>query len=146
MKKTEKGFTLIEVLIAVLVLTTLALMAFPAMRDMQDRNYLKASAETMVAELAEARMRAMASNGPVTISFSDILAEVELENGVTVTDPTFSDLVLEPKLAVLADATSAGYVDFTKGNFSIRFGVTPIGQGFICDPGNGNPVGYPPCE
>lgn len=141
-KKNISGFTLIEAMIAVVIIALLAAMAFPPLLGLRDKYYVQGAAEQMLGRLAEARLSALNRNQNVSVNFDDLIDEFSGE--ATLSDPTFGDIDLEPKLALLADASAAGSVDITRGNFTLRFGVTPVGQGFICDPEGG--AGYPACE
>lgn len=143
--RPQKGFSLIETVVVVAIIALLAVAAAPSFTDTRDRNYVKSASEQFLGRLADVRLEAMKRNEVVEVDFDDLIAEFGAERGVTVSDPTYGTLEIEPKLGMLVDTSSAGYVDIQRGNFTLRFGVSPIGQGYICGPVDGN-AGYPPCD
>lgn len=140
--KRIQGFSLIEAVIVMVIMCLVAVWAAPSFITMRDKSYLKGSAESLLGHLAEARLEAIRSNTPVDVSFDNLLSDISTE--ASIATPTFGDISLDPKLAMLEDPSQEGSVDITRGSYTIRFGITPMGQGYICDPVS-SAVGYPPC-
>ena len=60
-RSNSKGFTLLEMLIVLAILSVLATMAWPALRKQLDRSQLRSAAKKVRLELAAARHRAVAT-------------------------------------------------------------------------------------
>jgi type IV fimbrial biogenesis protein FimT len=65
----ERGFNLLEVLTALAVLAVLTAMALPSVAHLVDRQRLHTAAETLAADLAEARFEAARRGQPLHLSF-----------------------------------------------------------------------------
>jgi type II secretion system protein H len=67
--RNQRGFTLIELLIVGAVITILAAVSVPAIRSFQKSTGLRGEAKQLVADLWQARQRAIASSTPFSLSF-----------------------------------------------------------------------------
>jgi type IV fimbrial biogenesis protein FimT len=60
--RSQKGFTLVELMIVVAVMAIMAAFAFPAYEDWMERNRLNGAARQVMSDLMEARMKAASQN------------------------------------------------------------------------------------
>jgi len=69
----EKGFTLIEIMVAITIMAILFAIAVPAFQNWRERTALRSASETMLAHLKQARHYAMAENRSIdfTIDATD---------------------------------------------------------------------------
>jgi len=67
----HRGFTLIEVVIALAVMAVLATLAVPSLGARLDRARLQGAAETLAADLAEARFEAAKRGGALFVETAD---------------------------------------------------------------------------
>jgi type II secretion system protein H len=67
--RDEQGFTLIELLIVGAVMTILAAASIPAIRSFNESTGLRGEAKQMVADLWQARQRAIASSTNYSVAF-----------------------------------------------------------------------------
>lgn len=70
-KSSNKGFTLIEMMIAIAVLAILAALAVPAFSNFFEKHRLKGLAESLYTDIVEARVHAIQSNDTVSVSVSN---------------------------------------------------------------------------
>lgn len=66
MKKTHKGFTLIEMLLSVLLISTLALISFPIYQSFQNKNDMDIATTSIVQSLRRAQLLAQNMDGDST--------------------------------------------------------------------------------
>lgn len=72
--KTQRGFTLIELMIAVIIFGLLLALGMPAYKDWMSRTKVRVTAETLVAGLGTARNQSLHRNSQVIFSLTDNLA------------------------------------------------------------------------
>lgn len=68
--KRAQGFTIIELMMAIMILAILAFVAAPAMRDMIQRNKVEVSSTSLMRSIVAARSEAIARNQPVVLCSS----------------------------------------------------------------------------
>jgi type IV fimbrial biogenesis protein FimT len=66
--RTEQGFTLVELLITVVVLSILVTLAVPSFREMMDRNAVTATANDLLSSVLLARSESIKREQPVIFS------------------------------------------------------------------------------
>jgi prepilin-type N-terminal cleavage/methylation domain-containing protein len=70
MMHTTRGFTAVEMMITVLIISLLVLLAGPSFQAIFDRQRVRAVAADLSSDIQFARSEAVRLNGPVTVSFS----------------------------------------------------------------------------
>jgi type IV fimbrial biogenesis protein FimT len=88
MKHTHRGFTLIELMTAVLVLAILLGMGIPSYRDMARNNRVTTSANDLVTSLSMARSESLRRSVPVSVCASTDGETCVTANATTTTDWT----------------------------------------------------------
>lgn len=68
--KKEAGFTLIELMVAIAIMTLLMAVAIPTFVQNQPRHRLKKAARDMVSSMQKARLKAVSENTTCTITFN----------------------------------------------------------------------------
>lgn len=68
-KRKNTGFTLIELMIVVAIITILAVLAAPSFRDTMQRQRVEGAAETLIAALQNAKAEAIKTNRAMRIVF-----------------------------------------------------------------------------
>ncbi|MDO9528840.1 MAG: GspH/FimT family pseudopilin [Syntrophales bacterium] len=66
--RSQKGFTLVELMIVVAVMAIMSAFAFPAFQDWMVKNRLNGAARQVMSDLMEARMKAVKENTTVTVA------------------------------------------------------------------------------
>ncbi len=69
LKRSDKGFTLMEMLIAVMIVSVLAVIALPSFLDLIQANRVKSASEGLYQDIFFARSEAVKQNKNVFISF-----------------------------------------------------------------------------
>ena len=68
LKKTPKGFTLIELMVTIAVLAIIVTIAMPSFTEMMERQRLKNAVETFYSDLLFAKSEALKRSTDVTVS------------------------------------------------------------------------------
>jgi type IV fimbrial biogenesis protein FimT len=156
MKSSYRGFTLIELIVAMAVLGILAAVAAPAIGEYLATQRLKGAAEELQTDLQFARMESVQRNSAITVSLSstgytiaqgaNTIKSVALGSGSTITGgatmvATFNqvrataDINIDP-----ANVT----VSNTATSRTLRVSLTTMGRVSICSP-SGAVKGYDTC-
>jgi type IV fimbrial biogenesis protein FimT len=158
------GLTLIETMVAIAIVAVLATLAVPSFGSQLARSHLKAAAERMAADLAEARFESSRRGVPVHVHFE---AGAQWCYSVATADPCAcastqacqlrraegkehkgvvleraSDLHFEPTHGSAAAVTAATLRN-ARGE-ALRVEMTRLGRAKVCAPDHGLP-GYPAC-
>ncbi len=145
--RSARGFSLVELMVALVVFAIGMSMAAPAFLDLRQRQSLQGGAEEYMALLAERRNDAIKNNQTLEIDFNTIAAR--LPTGVTVAvAPSMGNagvVEIDPKRGTLADLNSAGSVTLQAGSYQLRFNVNVLGRGSICSPSGYAVPGYGAC-
>jgi type IV fimbrial biogenesis protein FimT len=160
----HRGLTLLELMIALAVLAIVASLTLPSFSSATERARLKSAAQTLAADLAEARFEAAQRGQPLYIDYgggNDWCWAVATAPGCscgqaqacqlkTVRAGDHAGIALLEAGAVRLDPagategeTSTALFQSSRGE-SLRVELTPLGRTRICTP-QGNVSGYPPC-
>lgn len=164
------GFTLLELMVTLSVMSILALIAVPSFVGMHDRYHLKGTVDTLYADLQFARSEAVRRNGAVFIGFSTgaswcygldsesacscaTQGDCDLKvvsaadyPAVTLASTTFSGAVtsFKPRLGTVSKAGTVVFQS-SKGK-EARAIVSPLGRVSRCSPaGSASITYYPSC-
>lgn len=166
------GFTLIEMMVVIAIITILASIAVPSFNSLFDRSRLRGAADALFGDLQFARMEAIRNNQVVFVNFktgsswcygmkvgsacdcsqpstdanycSLKLANAGGNAGVTLSSTTFSaDPSFDP---VQGLATQAGSATFTStGSAQAQIGLSLLGTVSLCTPSGAISAGYSAC-
>lgn len=159
----DRGLTLIEIVVALALLALLATLTVPSFAQMVQRHRLISVAETLAADLAEARFEAARSGQPLHVVFRagpEWCYAVATAPGCACGSPQPCQLkavqgadMPSIRLRQAADATFdpaavatiGGQASFEVADSGARLtvGVTPLGRARVCSPSGLR--GYPAC-
>jgi type IV fimbrial biogenesis protein FimT len=163
MNKKSRGLTLIELMIALAMLAVVASLAVPSFGAAADRTRLKAAAETLAADFADARLEAAQRGRPLHVAFSagpgwcwavaatpgcgcdqaqrcQLKVERAADHGqIELVDAR--DARLDPSGPAAAGASA---LFRSAHGESLRVDLAPLGRAVICAPAAPVP-GYPAC-
>jgi type IV fimbrial biogenesis protein FimT len=156
MKTSGRGFTLIELIVAMAVLGILAAVAAPAIGEYLATQRLKGAAEELQTDLQFARMESVQRNTAVTVTMSGTgyrirqggtdIKVVTLPGGTTVSGGATMEAVFNQ---VRATAEITNGPDITVANSAtartLRVSLSPMGRVSICSP-SGAVKGYDTCS
>lgn len=150
-----RGFTLIELVVAMAVLGILAVVAAPAVGEYLATQRLKGAAEELQTDLQFARMQSVQKNAAITVTLASTgytiaqgattIKSVTFGGGSNVSAGATLVAVFDP---VRATATISNGPDVTVANAStartLRVSLSTMGRVSICSPG-GAVKGYDTC-
>lgn len=161
--RARTGFTLIELLMVLAVMAVLTAMTLPSFAEQRDRQRLQAAAESLAADIAEARFSAAGRGQAMHLHFMagpdwcygvatqpgcdcsrspDCLVKaVHGRNLPGIQLARSTDAVLEPS-GTAAAAAVASFL--TARGEQLQVVLTPLGRPYVCVPG-GAPRRYPAC-
>ncbi len=156
MKTSARGFTLIEMVVAVAVLGILAVVAAPAIGEYLATQRLKGAAEELQTDLQFARMESVQRNAAVTVTLAGTgytitrgataVKSVTIGGGSSVSGGATMVAVFDP---VRTTATITNGPDITVANTAtsrtLRVSLSTMGRVSICSPG-GAVKGYDTCS
>ena len=119
---SQYGFTLIELMVVIVVISLLALFAAPEISNWKPKMRLKGAAEELFGKMQLAKMHAIKNN--VDVAFSFTTADTTTDGKYVFTDSSGSDVAS----VTLADGVQLIASDFVTGpTFGEREGFTPRG-------------------
>ena len=136
----NRGFTLIELIVTLLVLTILALIAAPSFAKIYTRQKLESSVRDITMKLSEARMQAITLRNSTGICLSSLSEQacatalsiseaeknriflVQLENGVTAQTNSATNLIFRNNGSIAASANFI--VGKNEQSYCINVGIT----------------------
>lgn len=152
----QRGFSLIELVVAMAVLGILAVVAAPALSEYFATQRLKGAAEELQTDLQFARMESVQKNATITVTLASAgytiaqgvtpIKSVTLGGGSTVSAGSNMVATFEP---VRAMATITNGPDVTVANAAtsrtLRVSLSAMGRVSICSP-SGTVKGYDTCS
>jgi type IV fimbrial biogenesis protein FimT len=156
MKTTARGFTLIELVVAMAVLGILAVVAAPAFSEYFATQRLRGAAEELQTDLQFARMESVQKNAAITVTLAGTgytiaqgattIKSVTLGGGSSMSGGATMVAVFDP---VRATATITNGPDVTVANAAtartLRVSLSAMGRVSICSP-SGTVKGYDTCS
>ncbi|MDH4060383.1 MAG: GspH/FimT family pseudopilin [Aquincola sp.] len=151
----RRGFTLIELIVAMAVLAIIAVVAAPAFGEYFATQRVKSAAEELLTDFQYARMESvqrnaavavnMASNGYTITQGANTLKSVTLASGSSVSSGSTVVATFEPTRGTAA-LPNGGVVTLANSGTSrtLRVTISPIGRVNICSP-SGALKGYDAC-
>ena len=169
-RRSARGLTLLELMIAIAVMVVLIALAIPGMRALLTRNHLKAAAQALAEDLQWTRTEALERNRALRVSFDvrhwcygiDLADKGHCDcrlptthsgacqlkrqpgsdfPGITLA-ATFGGTSFEPRRATAGNGSMT--LSATSGH-SLRVVLSRLGRVRICAPA-GEVPGYPPCD
>lgn len=150
-KRSNSGFTLVEMTFSVLILGILTAMAVPAFAGMRDRMAVRSTINALQGALSEARFSAMRSGQAATLDTAAILSELPNHAQILPSpdlggaSDTPGVIRIEPRLAMLANPADTGSVVISAGGYQAAFSVSAAGHSSVCTPEGAESTGYSPC-
>lgn len=155
-RPSMRGFTLIELVVAIAVLGILAVVAAPAVGEYLATQRLKGAAEELQTDLQFARMESVQKNAVITVTLASTgytiaqgattIKAVTFGGGSNVSAGANLVAVFDP---VRATATLTNGPDVTVANAStartLRVSLSTMGRVSVCSPG-GAVKGYDTCS
>jgi type IV fimbrial biogenesis protein FimT len=162
-RRSDAGLTLVEILVTLALMAALATLTLPSFGQMIDRHRLISAAETLAADLAQARFEAARAGQPLHVVFragSDWCYAVALAPACACDQPQPCQLKTVRaadlpgiRLRQAADAhfdpaalsTVGGRASFESdaGEPRLSVGLTALGRARVCSPSGLR--GYPAC-
>ena len=164
MKASIKGFTLVELMVALVVMAILVAIAAPAFQDLIERQRLKAVVETALSDLQVARSEALTLglSGTVTVTFNDGASwnytivssgstptvrrdHSDYAGGITATITDWvsgTGFTISPVRSL--NASGAGTITFALDTLTAKIERNLLGGVFVCS-ANGD-LGYRTCS
>lgn len=150
-----RGFAIIELMVAVVVVAILAVVAAPAFGEYFAAQRVKGAAEELLADFQFARMESVQKNAQVTVSMSgtgytitrgaSTVKTVSLASGTTVSGGATLQAVFDPVRAMAAIANGPSVTIANGGTArTLRVDVNAMGRVNICSP-SGSFKGYDAC-
>ena len=122
--RKTRGFTLIELVIAIVMIAILSAIAFPSMRSFIVRNRVRDAATDIFIVLNEARTEALKRN--VTITLSPVTAGTNWAPGWHIVDPNGGYLEVHQPLQVIAMSGPANVRYQSTGRLAVAVGAFNI--------------------
>jgi prepilin-type N-terminal cleavage/methylation domain-containing protein len=151
-KSMQRGFSLIEALVAMAILVVLAAAAFPAFTQMRLRHELRGVSDALRHTLSERKLEGMRTNRAIDVDFTAIVESEALntqviENTIGGSTAEEGSVRLEPRVGMLTDALDAGEMELRTGGYGVVFRVNSLGRSELCVPeGQLDPANLEPCE
>ena len=162
-RRRNRGFTLLELMVALAIVALLATLALPSFASILSRHRLKAAAEQLAADLGELRLQAAQRGVPLHLHFENgarwcyalatasgcdcrvsqacQMKTVHAQDHPGVALVEGRDLLLDG--GALASGSGGALLQGSAGA-QLRVGLTPLGRPKICSPGSAV-AGYPAC-
>jgi prepilin-type N-terminal cleavage/methylation domain-containing protein len=105
-RSSERGFSLIEILVATAIIATLLAIAYPNLATLASGARLEGAARTLVLELQKSRLRAIAEGKCCRVTFNGATRRYQLESKAGVT-PCGTDAFTNDGAARVIDDTGA---------------------------------------
>ena len=167
LKASIKGFTLVELMVALVVMAILVAIAAPAFQDLIERQRLKSVVETALSDLQVARTEALTLglSGVVRVTLNDgvswsysiestgstptvVRAHNDYGDGVTAVVTGWNKAGNTAAFTITAvrrlDPAGTGSITFTLGSVSAKVDRDLLGGVFVCSPSGD--LGYRTCS
>lgn len=140
MRKTPKGFTLVEILIVIAIMGIMTMLALPKMGNMNDRNQMRSAKDGIAAKLSAARAAAIATGRQSKFYIEGDSMRVTTFSGATETakgttvylSRQFGVTLLSPNISIVFDgrgmtSNSGSIVKFQRNALTDSLCISPIG-------------------
>ncbi|MFZ2737082.1 MAG: GspH/FimT family pseudopilin [Burkholderiaceae bacterium] len=160
----QSGFTLVELLIAIVVVAILMAIAIPSFLQTLDKRRLVGAADNLLANLRYAQAESIKTNTQITATFTEGATWSYVVNSspakttlgadyqgtsitvATIGPITYNPITFDPKrgMMVQAPAAASSLIEITSAlGFKLGLEVSPLSHMRLCSPNNVG--GYPAC-
>ena len=130
--KGNKGFTLLEMLIVIVIVAVLAAIATPSLISWRANSSLSGDTRTLKADLERTRSRAIRDNANATLNFTGSKSYTYPGGGSTILSRSLNNTSISGLASVTFDsrgrATNTGTVTLSNGTKATQITVNMIGS------------------
>ena len=142
-KQTQQGFTLLEMMVVMIIMAVIAAVAIPAFSDWREKQSVRNAAQSLLAQIKQARVLAVAENRNVSITFTSTSYIFDADTTSTCgtckkelnsLSHYSSKLSLSPTTTRTFSSrgtSNAGSINLTAGSFSKTITMNILGRAYL---------------
>jgi len=145
LRDRQQGFTLLEVIIVMAILAIVAAIGVPSFSDWRERQAVQSVAQTLLSQMKQARVLAVAENRSVSISFTSTAYVFDADTSVSGTcgpckneQVNFSQYANNLSVSPTTTRTftsrgtaNSGTITLTAGSFIKKITMNVIGRAYL---------------